>query len=172
MGLLNFDDAIDDQFEQTEVGAKRLPAGTYQGSVSNIQLVTGDDVWKPWVNIALQVQLTTDEGKASTQIELDPLTGKDGTTSPGKLKFLKWQLRSLGYEGSLKNLEAAIMNGIFHGNVVNFEVKETQSTQINEKTGQPFVNRDVVVTEFVEGGLGNSAAVDELAAQLDAVEIY
>lgn len=156
MGILNISAELDEQFENTAVGAARLPVGSYRGSVTGVKVVAGNDVWKPWIDVALQVTLTTDEGTTSTQIELAPLTSKDGSTSPGKLKFVKWQLSALGYEGKLRDLEEAILRGDFHGNVIDFEVKEEVSTSINPKTNQPYVNRETLLKDFVERGLGGS----------------
>ena len=168
MGILNISDDLDEQFEEATVGGARLPAGTYTGSVTGVTLATGDGVWKPWIDTALQVTLTTDEGSAVQQYELAPLTGKDGAISPGKLKFIKWQLGALGYEGKFKNLEAAILNGQFHGNVVEFEVKESEGS-LNSKTGLPYINREIVLKNFVEAGLGGSGmGSDALTSAFDA----
>lgn len=172
MGILNISDELDDQFEDTKLGegGSRLGSGTYEGTITDVKLVTGDDVWKPWIDVALSVKFNTDEGSISQQYEVMPLTGKDGNVSPGKLKFIKWQLSALGYEGKLKDLEDAILQGTFHGNRVKFEVKETVSTSINQKTGKPYVNTEVVAKDFLEAGLGGGD-VSGFATAFDAVVV-
>jgi hypothetical protein len=171
MGILNISADLDKQFEDTNTsGGARLDPGTYRATITNIRVVTGSDVWKPWMNAALQVSFSTDQGGCVAQYELEPLTSKDGSISPGKLKFLKWQLASLGYEGKLADLEDTIMRGEFHGNVVNIEVKESVSQRVNPNTGEPYKNREVLAKNFVEKGLGGTD-MSGLAEAFDAVVV-
>lgn len=162
--MTNLDDAFDGAV--VPEGGKRLPAGDYTGTVTNVQYQVGDDTWKPWVDSAIEVQLTTADGKVTTQWELSPCVKKDGTINSGWMGILKKNLRNLGYEGKLSALNAAVMGGQFHGTMADFSIVDTAQDKINEKTGEPYVDRTVYVNELVEAGLATAnglAAVDTAA---------
>lgn len=161
---------LDSAFDEAEVteGGKRLDAGDYEGIVTNARYVTGEDTWKPWVEAALEVQFTTPMGKVTTQWETSPCTKNDGNVNTGWLGILKKNLRGIGYEGSLGDLEAAVMNGQFHGVKSAFTIVDKQQTKINPHTNQPYVDRNVYVNEFIEAGLNQ---VDVAATVFAADEV-
>ncbi len=150
MGILNLDDNIDAAFDDVEVGKGRLSDGEYDGVVKAVRIEPGR---KPWVETQLTIELEAQKGGvAFADIEVAPLTDKEGNLSKGKLKFLKWQLESLGYEGKLSNLEYNL-EGLF-GAGVKFKVESTIQNKINPKTGKNYTNTDVVLVENIHPGIG------------------
>ena len=153
MGILNLDDSIDEAFEEAEVGSGRLADGKYDGVVKGVKIEPSKT---PWIDMQLSVQLEAQQGGTTfANIELSPLTDKEGNISRGKLKFLKWQLQSLGYTGKLSDLEYNL-EGLF-GAGVTFEVKTTEG-RTNPKTGKPYMNREVVMLDNIHPGLAGISA--------------
>ena len=148
MGIIS--EAFDEMFDATEVGGGRLEDGKYEGTVTAVAI---RDSVRSWVDAELSVTLTTDDGsKAFADIEVSPLTTKDGQLSQGKIKFLKWQLQALGYNGKLSELEYNLES--LFGARVTFEVKSEESTKLNPKTGRPYVNRQTVILDNISPGVG------------------
>jgi hypothetical protein len=151
VGYLETSNDLDKAFDEAEVSQtnypRRLPAGDYVGVVTKVNL--GEST-KPWVDTALHVELTTNDGAtAEHEVEVAPLTGKDGEISPGKIKFLKWQLQALGYEGKYSDLEYEL--DALYGRYVDFQVKTSEGSKTNPHTGKPYINREVVLKNPAEG---------------------
>ena len=168
---------FDSEFEEVKVGEggeyKPLEAGIYEGVVQSAEI---RESRKPWVDaeLSLKIQVDSDDQKGKitfADIEVAPLTQKDKETgqlvpSKGKLKFLKWQLNSLGYDGKLSDLEYNT-----HGLVgarVEFEQKVVESSRINTNTGKPFIDREVVLRENLLPGVG----VGQSAPDTTATQVY
>lgn len=167
MGLIP--ESMDQEYEETEVGSGGgglLPAGDHTGTVVAAEV---RESRKPWVDAELSVKLQITEGEHAgkttfADIELAPLTGKDGQLSKGKLKFVKWQLEALGYEGKLSELEYHVPE--LYGAVVEFEQKvftyldisgnpvpmNGRQPRINEQTGKPYIDREVTLKQNVMPG--------------------
>ena len=155
MGILNLDDNIDAAFDDVEVGKGRLSDGEYDGVVKAVNIQPGR---KPWVDQQLSVTLEAQKGGvAFADIELAPLTDREGNLSKGKLKFLKWQLESLGYQGKLSELEYNL-EGLF-GAGVKFKVETTIQDKVNPNTGKNYTNTDVVLVENIHPGIGGVATM-------------
>lgn len=146
--------SLDEAFEQAEETSferpPRLTAGTYTGHVMSAKVVHGAEARKPWIDSALLVRVEDEKTKGSIfhEFELAPLTDKTGQLSAGKIGFIKGQLRKLGYDGRLSELEFNLDQVIL--NKIRFTVKENVSNKMNEKTGKPYVNTEVVVEELIE----------------------
>lgn len=131
-------------------GGGLLPAGSYEGVVQSAEVRSG---FRPWVDQELSLRLTVDGGEYTgrttfADIELAPLTGRDGAISEGKLKYVKWQITDvLGYDGPLSELSqhAARMVGMR----LSFEQKVTPSMKINPNTGAPYENREVTLKSML-----------------------
>jgi hypothetical protein len=141
-----------------EEGAPRtlLPAGSYEGVVQSAEVRSG---FRPWVEqeLSLRLQVTGGEFDGRTtfcDIEIAPLTGRDGNISDGKVRYVKWQITDvLGYDGTLSELGNHA--GTFIGTKVSFEQKVSLSPKVNPRTGQPYENREVTLRE----SLGREAVV-------------
>lgn len=123
-----------------------LPAGNYEGAIVGAEVRAG---FKPWVERELSLRLTVDQGEHAgrttfADVELAPLTGRDGQVSDGKMRYLKWQITDvLGYEGKLSELDQHASQ--FVGTRVSFEQKVTLAAKINPSTGTPYENREVTL---------------------------
>ena len=123
-----------------------LPAGNYEGVVVSAEVRKG---FRPWVEQELSLRLQVDAGEFNGRttfcdIELAPLTGRDGGISEGKVRYVKWQITDvLGYDGVLSELSQHAHG--FAGTRVAFEQKVTPATKINPATGMPYENREVTL---------------------------
>ena len=139
-----------------------LPAGEYEGVVAGAEVRSG---FRPWVEQELSLRLTVDTGEFNGRttfcdIELAPLTGRDGQISSGKVGYVKWQITDvLGYDGVLSELGQHASE--FIGTRVSFEQKITLAAKTNPATGTPYENREVTL----KANLGKSAA--PVAAAID-----
>ena len=139
-----------------------LPAGEYEAVVVSAEVRKG---FRPWVEQELSLRLTVDAGESNGRttfcdIELAPLTGRDGGISSGKVGYVKWQITDvLGYDGVLSELSQHTEQ--FIGTRVRFEQKVTLAAKINPSTGTPYENREVTL----KANLGKSAA--PVAAAID-----
>ncbi|MCW2956862.1 MAG: hypothetical protein JWO69_1731, partial [Thermoleophilia bacterium] len=80
--------------EAEKAGGGLLPAGEYTGVVVGAEVRSG---FRPWVEQELSLRLTVDGGDYNGRttfcdIELAPLTGRDGGISDGKVRYVKWQI--------------------------------------------------------------------------------
>lgn len=138
-------------------GAGLLPAGQYEGVVVSAEVRDG---FRPWVEQELSLRLTVDAGAHSgsttfCDIEIAPLTTKDGTISEGKMNYVRWQITDvLGYDGKLSELAQHASR--FIGARLAFEQKITLANKINPNTGAPYENREVTLKASL--GAGDPAA--------------
>lgn len=168
-------EGLDEEYEAAEAATGTgglLPAGEHEGTIVESEI---RDSRKPWVEneLMLKIEITEGEHKGKTtfcDIEVNPLTDKSGQPSKGKLKYLKWQLESLGYEGKLSELEFHV--GEFIGAQVKFEQKvydyldaagnpvamNGRDPRINDKTGKPYIDREVTLRENILPGVGAQTA--------------
>ncbi|MCW2925319.1 MAG: hypothetical protein JWM98_2723 [Thermoleophilia bacterium] len=129
-----------------------LPAGEYEGVVVSAEVRSG---FRPWVEQELSLRLQVDTGEASGRttfcdIELAPLTGRDGGISEGKVRYVKWQITDvLGYDGVLSELGQHA--AAFAGTRVSFEQKITLAAKVNPATGTPYENREVTLKQRLSG---------------------
>jgi hypothetical protein len=129
-----------------KAGGGLLPAGEYEGVVVGAEVRAG---FRPWVEQELSLRLTVEGGEFNgrttfADIELAPLTGRDGTISSGKVGYVKWQITDvLGYDGVLSEL--AQHTDQFIGTRLSFEQKVTPAMKINPSTGKPYENREVTL---------------------------
>lgn len=127
-------------------GGGLLPAGHYEGVVVSAEVRKG---FRPWVEQELSLRLTVDSGEYNgrttfADIELAPLTGRDGAINDGKVRYVKWQITDvLGYDGVLSELAQHASQ--FAGTRVSFEQKVTLAAKINPATGSPYENREVTL---------------------------
>jgi hypothetical protein len=125
-----------------------LPAGQYEGVIQSAEVRSG---FRPWVeqelSLRLQVKGGEHDGRTTfCDIEIAPLTGRDGNISDGKVRYVKWQITDvLGYDGTLSDLGQHA--GGFIGMKVSFEQKISLSPKVNPRTGQPYENREVTLRE-------------------------
>jgi len=141
--------------EEAPSGGGLLPAGEYEGVVVSGEVRSG---FRPWVEQELSLRLQVDTGEFAGRttfcdIELAPLTGRDGNISEGKVRYVKWQITDvLGYDGVLSELSQHATS--FSGLRVRFEQKVTPAMKVNPATGKPYENREVTLRE----ALGRSEA--------------
>lgn len=135
----------------------RRESGEYIVEVSNVGIA---DKPTSWIDKALMVDarfLDDIGGEHKCRIELSPCTGQDGQISPGKIKFLRWQLGALGLDAD----ELAFQLFGIIGN--KYKARYTVDTGINEDgtfkrpnaklnphTNKPYINRDLVFMEKIE----------------------
>ncbi|MEO6867375.1 MAG: hypothetical protein ABI200_05090 [Gaiellales bacterium] len=127
-----------------------LPAGEYQGQVVSAEVRKG---FRPWVEQELSLRLTVEGGEFEGRttfcdIEIAPLTGRDGGISDGKVRYVKWQITDvLGFDGALSELAAHAPQLI--GTRVSFEQKISLAAKVNPTTGKPYENREVTLKSFL-----------------------
>lgn len=125
-----------------------LPAGSYEGVIQSAEVRAG---FRPWVEqeLSLRIQIKGGEHDGRTtfcDIELAPLTGRDGQISEGKMRYVKWQITDvLGYEGPLSDLTSFAPNVI--GLRIQFDQKVSLSPKLNPRTGKPYENREVTLRQ-------------------------
>ncbi|MCB0877408.1 MAG: hypothetical protein KDC46_00300 [Thermoleophilia bacterium] len=125
-----------------------LPAGEYTGTVVSAEVRSG---FRPWVEQELSLRLQVDAGEFQGRttfcdIELAPLTGRDGQISDGKVRYVKWQITDvLGYDGQLSALGDHAHS--FVGTKVSFEQKIRLAAKVNPQTGKPYENREVTLRQ-------------------------
>lgn len=173
MGLIP--EGLDEEYDEVEAATGTgglLPAGEYTGTVVTAEV---RESRVPWIDAELAVKLQVTEGEHEGKvtfcdIEVAPLTDKSGQPSKGKLKYVKWQLEALGYEGKLSEVEYAV--GGLVGAQVKFEQKVVdyldaegnpvpmngRDPRINDKTGKPYIDREVTLRENVLPGVGAASA--------------
>lgn len=140
-----------------------LPAGEYEGVVAGAEVRSG---FRPWVEQELSLRLTVDSGEFNGRttfcdIELAPLTGRDGQISSGKVGYVKWQITDvLGYDGVLSELGQHASE--FIGTRVSFEQKITLAAKVNPATGTPYENREVTLKAKL-GAAPAGSAIDTSA---------
>lgn len=131
---------------ETDAPKGLLPAGTYEGVVQSAEVRKG---FRPWVEqeLSLRLHVTGGEHDGRTtfcDIEIAPLSGRDGGISEGKVRYVKWQITDvLGYDGALSEL--ARHTEQFIGTKVSFEQKVTLAAKVNPTTGKPYENREVTL---------------------------
>lgn len=145
---------------ETDAPKGLLPAGTYEGSIAGAEVRSG---FRPWVEQELSLRLTVEGGEFAGRttfcdIEIAPLSGRDGGISEGKVKYVKWQITDvLGYDGALSDLGNHASQ--FVGARVSFEQKVTLAAKINPNTGTPYENREVTLKTRLSGA-APAAAID------------
>jgi hypothetical protein len=145
-------------------GGGLLPAGQYEGTVQSAEVRSG---FRPWVEQELSLRLIVDGGDYAGRttfcdIEIAPLSGREGGISEGKVKYVKWQIADvLGYDGALSELTKHTDQ--FVGTRVSFEQKVTLAAKINPNTGAPYENREVTL----KASLGKGAPAAPAANGVD-----
>ena len=131
---------------ETDAPKGLLPAGNYEGVVQSAEVRKG---FRPWVEQELSLRLAVAGGEHDGRttfcdIEIAPLSGRDGGISEGKVRYVKWQITDvLGYEGALSELGKNTDS--FIGTKVSFEQKVTLAAKVNPNTGKPYENREVTL---------------------------
>lgn len=152
--------SAEEPVEEAPKAGGLLPAGEYTGTVVNAEVRKG---FRPWVEQELSLRLQVDAGEfmgrtTFCDIELAPLTGREGGISEGKVKYVKWQITDvLGYDGQLSAL--ADHAHTFVGAKLSFEQKIRLAAKINPQTGTPYENREVTLKSFL-GKADPAAAVN------------
>jgi hypothetical protein len=143
--------------DEAESQRPRRESGTYEVEVTSVAI---EDNPKPWIEKGLKVKarfLDDIAGEHECLIELSPCTGKDGSISPGKIKFLRWQLGALG----LDHEELAFQLFGIIGNRYEAQYKvddglnedgtpRNPKANLNPHTGKPYINRDLVFKKKIE----------------------
>ena len=129
----------------------RRESGEYLAEVTSVAIA---DNPVSWIDKALMVDVKfLDEigGDHKVRIELQPCTDKNGNISPGKIKFLRWQLSALeldpdelafqlfGIIGNQYKVRYTVDNGLNEDGT-----PKNPSAKLNPHTGKPYVNRDMV----------------------------
>lgn len=142
---------------EANAGKPRRDSGEYEVEVTSVAIA---DNPVNWITKALMVEvkfLDNPEDTHKVRIELAPCTDKTGAISPGKIRFLRWQLGALGLDPE----ELAFQLFGIIGN--HYKTRYTVDTGINEDgtfkrpnanlnphTGKPYINRDLIFLEAVE----------------------
>lgn len=143
-------------------------SGEYEVEVTSVAIA---DNPTGWIEKALMVEVKyLDEagGDFKYRLELAPCKDKTGNISPGKIRFLRWQLNALG----LDHEEIAFQLFGIIGN--KYKVKYTVDNGLNEDgslkrpnanlnphTGKPYINRDMVFLEKIDTTTEDDVADDE-----------
>lgn len=135
----------------------RRDSGEYLVEVTSVAIA---DNPTSWIEKALLVDakfLDETGGDHKVRIELAPCTDKTGNISPGKIKFLRWQLGALGLdpENLAFELFGIIGNTYKSRYTVDDGLNEDGSLKrpganLNPHTGKPYINRDLIFLEKVE----------------------
>lgn len=140
-----------------ESNKPRRDSGEYEVEVTSVSIA---DNPTSWIEKALIVEAKfLDEigGDAKVRIELSPCTARDGGISPGKIKFLRWQLGALGLDPDELAFQLfGIIGNKYKGRyTVDNGLNEDGSLKrpganLNPHTGKPYINRDLIFLEKIE----------------------
>lgn len=151
----NINDAVKKDAEESN--KPRRGSGEYEVKVTSVAPATNP---KPWIDSAIVVKaefLDDIGGDHEVIIELSPCTAKDGSLSPGKIRFLRWQLGALGLDmdeiefqlfgimGKKYKARYTVDNGINEDGTL-----KRPNANLNPHTGKPYINRDLVFLEAIE----------------------
>lgn len=110
-----------------------------------------------WIEKALMVEakfLDDIGGAAKVRIELAPCTDKTGAISPGKIKFLRWQLSALGLDHDELAFQLfGIIGNKYKGRYtvddgLNADGSlKRPNANLNPHTGKPYINKDLIFLE-------------------------
>ncbi len=135
----------------------RRESGEYIAEVTSVAIA---DNPVSWIDKALMVEvkfLDDIGGDYKFRLELAPCTDKTGSISPGKIRFLRWQLGALGLDVDeiAFQLFGIIGNQYKTRYTVDDGLNEDGSfkrpnANLNPHTGKPYVNRDLIFLEKVE----------------------
>lgn len=177
MGLIP--SSLDGEFAEAEAitgGGTRWPTGVRTVTIENAELGPSP---KPWIDTQLSITLADPDGsKDFINMEVAPLTLKDGTISKGKLGFLKGQLQKMGYPENL-TLSALEFNlDKLKGAVVVVQVTNDPQTdaagnvKLKPNSDEPWTNHEIKVQELVSASpmvSGSTASVPTGAPAPSAV---
>jgi hypothetical protein len=151
----NINDAIKKDAEDSN--KPRRESGEYQVEVTSVAIADNPTTW---IEKALMVEAKfLDEigGTHKVRIELSPCTARDGGLSPGKIKFLRWQLGALGLDADEIAFQLfGIIGNRYKGRyTVDDGLNEDGSLKrpganLNPHTGKPYINRDLIFLEKLE----------------------
>jgi hypothetical protein len=128
----------------------KIQPGEYNGTVESMAI----QPHKHFDGVTeLAFGITMDDGPTvHGGIETSPFKTKDGEHSPGKVKFAKWQIKSvLGYKGSLADLPSVAQSYV--GKRVRFRLKAAPSGYL-----------EPAFLELLSPMGGGSDVVDEITA--------
>ncbi|MCW2928999.1 MAG: hypothetical protein JWM86_2967 [Thermoleophilia bacterium] len=150
---------------ETDAPKGLLPAGEYTGVIQSAEVRSG---FRPWVERELSLRLTVEGGEHAGRttfcdIEIAPLSARDGGISEGKLRYVKWQITDvLGYDGQLSGLDQHAPSLV--GLRVSFEQKITLAAKVNPSTGKPYENREVTLKSAMgRAEVGAAGAAPDLS---------
>ncbi len=151
----NIGDALKKDAEASQ--KPRRESGEYEVEVTSVAIA---DNPTSWIEKALMVEAKfLDElgGEEKVRIELAPCTARDGGLSPGKIKFLRWQLGALGLDPDEIAFQLfGIIGNRYKGRyTVDNGLNEDGSLKrpganLNPHTGKPYINRDLIFLEKIE----------------------
>ena len=150
----------------------RRPArssGEYEVEITSVAIA---DNPVAWIEKALMVDvkyLDDIGGDFKFRLELAPCTDKAGNISPGKIRFLRWQLSALGLDadeiafqlfgiiGNRYKVRYTVDNGLNEDGSL-----KRPNANLNPHTGKPYINRDMIFLEKIDNTTtGDGVADDE-----------
>lgn len=148
----------DDDFNKVETGdGLNLPSvGPHNAEIIVARLEDVRD------KINLVIEYHTDDGNINQEIPIEGFR----EFSDGLKKFVKWQLRTVGFDGSISELEHG--TGDILGNKVVIEV---YNNTYKNKDGVEKTYRKAKSTSLVEK-VNSENLIDRLQEEFDAEEVY
>jgi hypothetical protein len=156
-GLISNDISAALKKDAEESNKPRRESGEYEVEVTSVAIADNPTTW---IEKALMVEakfLDDIGGTEKVRIELAPCTARDGGLSPGKIKFLRWQLGALGLDADEIAFQLfGIIGNRYKGRyTVDDGLNEDGSLKrpnanLNPHTGKPYINRDLIFLEKLE----------------------
>lgn len=153
-----------------------LPAGKHEVIVGGAEIKLGDEARPGWATKSVSFRLQNDEGVVFWDVELSPLTKKDGEENEGAIGMFMSSIENLGHDfGDVdsvddfsREVEQFVMNGGGIGARVSINIVKRPSNRINPNTGSPYMNTTVYVNELLEEGTVDAP----LAAAAPVADVY
>lgn len=150
-----------------------LGAGSHTVTITNAEILTGDEARPPWVDKSVKFTMSNDEGIVYWDCELAPWTLKSGEENSKGLEVTMQSLENMGFDGDVdsatdfdREVTEFVLSGRPIGTVVEINIVERPSTNINPNTNKPYINRNVYVNRFVEEGVVGTTEAAEPVGQV------
>lgn len=157
MSIIPSDIAAAIKVDEENSHKPRRESGEYLVEVTGVGIA---DKPVAWIDKALMIEakfLDDIGGDHKVRLELSPCTDQQGAISPGKIRFLRWQLEALqldaeelafqvyGVIGNVYKCRYTVDDGINEDGTY-----KRPNAKLNPHTGKPYINRDLVFLEKVE----------------------
>ena len=158
------------ELAQKNKGGGYLGEGTYEATITGMNIKTGDDARPAWATKSIEFVFESDGDRAIWNCELEPLQLKDGSYNDRAISIAMNNIENMGHNWNdvdskddfVSGAEQFALSGSALGAVVEIKVTEKESASTNPHTGKPYVNRYVYVNKLIEPGVVQSSVAADV----------